>query len=667
METGMARIFVSYSRRDEAFGRQLAGSLSNMGADVWIDIEDIPVGMKWSSAIQQGLDAGQLLIVVISPDSMASRNVEDEWQYYLDQGKPVIPVLLRPAKIHFQLNRLQYIDFHGQDYGQAIGQLYAELRSNGLQLEPPAETPSQDMPDFDNMTPAEIEHWLAELQKRQQQFQPATAQPAQSATAGSRNWLLWAAGGGAAVIVILLIIVLALGSGGLSDLELTGTADAAARETAVAQVNQATVTANNALIATQTVVTRETETDVDTDGDGLTDAQEAEFGSDPFRPDADNDGLNDSSELELQTDPNNADSDGDGLFDSVEHNDIGTDPNNHDTDQDGLSDGDEVNRIFTDPNDPDTDGDGLADGDEVGSCTSPVAFDSDADGIDDRTETDDGTMCDEGIYIPGLTPDDPVAHNGDWTPVGRVFDGVEMVLVPSGSFAMGTDPAELDQLYQDCRAYIENCANTGLFDDEAPTVRINAMSPYWIDRYEVTNGLYGSHGTFPDEALPRTDVTWQEAQAFCEARDGSLPTEVEWEYASRGPDSLAYPWGDGYVGPNFNYCDASCEFGWQDADHDDGFSIPAPVGSFPAGTSWVGAEDMGGNVWEWTQTIYTEDPTQRYEDLSDQTAPRTLKGSAWNWVIAEARGAARAKPAQASSEWYGFRCVRPFDPADLAS
>jgi hypothetical protein len=98
----MPRIFISYSRNDETFARQLATSLSDMGADIWIDIEDIPAGMKWSSAIQQGLDSGDLLIVIISPDSMGSHNVEDEWQYYLDNGKPVIPVLIQPTKIHFQ-------------------------------------------------------------------------------------------------------------------------------------------------------------------------------------------------------------------------------------------------------------------------------------------------------------------------------------------------------------------------------------------------------------------------------------------------------------------------------------------------------------------------------------------------------------------------------------
>jgi len=132
----MARIFISYSRTDEAFGRQLATSLSGLGADVWIDIEDIPVGMKWSRAIQEGLDVSDVLLVVISPESMASNNVEDEWQYYLDQKKPVIPLLYMPAKLHFQLSRMQYIDFKRNNYDRALRQLHAELGRKGVQLNP---------------------------------------------------------------------------------------------------------------------------------------------------------------------------------------------------------------------------------------------------------------------------------------------------------------------------------------------------------------------------------------------------------------------------------------------------------------------------------------------------------------------------------------------------
>jgi hypothetical protein len=132
----MARLFISYSRADEAFARQLARSLSDLGADIWIDVEAIPAGVKWSRAIQQGLDICDALCVIISPDSMTSNNVEDEWQYYLEQQKPVVPIFHRPAKVHFQLSRIQYVNFYSQNYDLALRQLHSELGRRGIRLQP---------------------------------------------------------------------------------------------------------------------------------------------------------------------------------------------------------------------------------------------------------------------------------------------------------------------------------------------------------------------------------------------------------------------------------------------------------------------------------------------------------------------------------------------------
>lgn len=148
----MKRIFISYSRRDKQFATRLAQSLTNNGADVWIDMEDIPAGVKWSTAIQQGLKTCDIMLVIVSPDSMQSTNVEDEWQYYLDRGKPILPVLLRPADMHFQLNRIQYIDFHSQNYETALRQLVDEMLRQGIdigdtrQTTPPVVQPPRPAP-----------------------------------------------------------------------------------------------------------------------------------------------------------------------------------------------------------------------------------------------------------------------------------------------------------------------------------------------------------------------------------------------------------------------------------------------------------------------------------------------------------------------------------------
>ena len=93
--------------------------------------------------------------------------------------------------------------------------------------------------------------------------------------------------------------------------------------------------------------------DVDSDGDGLFDKDEAALGTDPYNPDTDGDGLSDGDEVfKFKTDPLNPDSDFDGLSDGAEvlvHN---TDPLNPDTDAGGVSDGHEVIEDGTDPLDP---------------------------------------------------------------------------------------------------------------------------------------------------------------------------------------------------------------------------------------------------------------------------------------------------------------------------
>lgn len=140
----MNGIFISYARKYELFARKLATSLSGVGVRVWLDVENIPAGMNWSSAIQQGLDFADLMILILTPEAMDSENVAHEWQYYLDEKKIIIPILLvPPPKVHFQIRRLQYVDFHTQSYEDAFAKLAHELQKNGFSLNAsdPALTP----------------------------------------------------------------------------------------------------------------------------------------------------------------------------------------------------------------------------------------------------------------------------------------------------------------------------------------------------------------------------------------------------------------------------------------------------------------------------------------------------------------------------------------------
>jgi hypothetical protein len=137
----------------------------------------------------------------------------------------------------------------------------------------------------------------------------------------------------------------------------------------------------------------------DSDWDGLLDGEEVRLGTDPLDMDTDNGGVNDKQELDQGTDPLKAwddgqistvkDSDGDGLSDALEAS-WGTDPNNPDSDGDLLKDGAEV-ELGTKPNRKDTDWDGLIDGREVQLGTDPLDMDTDNGGVNDKQEVNRGT------------------------------------------------------------------------------------------------------------------------------------------------------------------------------------------------------------------------------------------------------------------------------------
>ena len=149
-----------------------------------------------------------------------------------------------------------------------------------------------------------------------------------------------------------------------------------------------------------TEVPQQTDTaaDIDSDGDGLTDAQETELGTDPANPDTDGDGVIDSVEIASGTDPFTPDAaapEAPVAEAPVEEAPAAPDPG-LDSDGDNLTDAAEL-EIGTDPANPDSDGDGISDFDEVGfdpataTGTNPALWDSDGDGVSDAAEIAAGT------------------------------------------------------------------------------------------------------------------------------------------------------------------------------------------------------------------------------------------------------------------------------------
>ncbi len=126
----MPRVFISYSRDDLPFVSRLAQDLRACGVDFWLDQENISAGEDWTDAVWEGLKSCDLMLLVISPASMASREVASEWKYYLNNGKPVLPLLAAAtAHIHYQVNALQYVDFQAAPYEAALRGLIVELNA----------------------------------------------------------------------------------------------------------------------------------------------------------------------------------------------------------------------------------------------------------------------------------------------------------------------------------------------------------------------------------------------------------------------------------------------------------------------------------------------------------------------------------------------------------
>ena len=104
-----------------------------------MDEYDIPVGAYWPDAIDEALAASDVVIGLLSPDAVASRNVKNEWDWALQNDKRLLLVLVRPCVIPHRYVSLNYIDATGPDPVGALTALVEELKPprQGLAAKPP--------------------------------------------------------------------------------------------------------------------------------------------------------------------------------------------------------------------------------------------------------------------------------------------------------------------------------------------------------------------------------------------------------------------------------------------------------------------------------------------------------------------------------------------------
>ena len=232
---------------------------------------------------------------------------------------------------------------------------------------------------------------------------------------------------------------------------------------------------------------------------------------------------------------------------------------------------------------------------------------------------------------------------------------IPLLLVPSGSFPMGSEDPEAAP-------------------NERPLTPTN-VSAFYLSRWPVTNAQYeqfdpahrSKRAPGAGDRHPVVYVSQTEAARFCtwlsqqERRKYRLPTEAEWEYAARGTDGRKFPWGNRLdSGDRANFADVNKPLPWSERTIDCGFAATSPVDSFPRGASPFGMEDMAGNVWEWCLDGFTPYPgRERTNPRGPQGGPRQIyRGGSWKSRIASLRTSARASNSPAySTNDVGFRIL----------
>ena len=246
----------------------------------------------------------------------------------------------------------------------------------------------------------------------------------------------------------------------------------------------------------------------------------------------------------------------------------------------------------------------------------------------------------EGVSRPGVVS---VSR-----PEPRLVDrfGIEFVLIPAGTFQMGSDHG---------------------YDDEKPVHTVRLSRPFYLGMYPVTQrqweAVMGSNPScFQGSERPVEQVSWDKVQEFIRSlntHEGRalyrLPTEAEWEYAARAGATGDYCFGDDVT--------QLAQYAWY-ADNAEGTTHP--VGQLQP-NAW-GLYDMYGNVWEWVQDWYD---SQEYAKRAatgtavvDPAGPamgsyRVDRGGSWGAAARRCRSALRRGSAPGFRDGsLGFRLLR---------
>src|SRR5215208_4179190 len=107
----MAKLFVSYSRRDSVAAQRLIEAFRAIDQDVWVDWESIPPAVDWLEQIFRGIEESDAFIFMISPDSIASEVCKVEINRAAQNNKRIIPIVVRDVNAHDTLESIRKLNW----------------------------------------------------------------------------------------------------------------------------------------------------------------------------------------------------------------------------------------------------------------------------------------------------------------------------------------------------------------------------------------------------------------------------------------------------------------------------------------------------------------------------------------------------------------------------
>ncbi len=283
------------------------------------------------------------------------------------------------------------------------------------------------------------------------------------------------------------------------------------------------------------------------------------------------------------------------------------------------------------------------------------------------------------VFLFGCPLDDSFEFSSS---LYKYVEPSQMVLVPTGPFAMGSDFSEGPD-------FLEGISDEG-FSDERPERQVY-LDGFFMDITEVTNAQYracvakgacadpqhtGSltrEGYYLDsdfDLFPVIFVSYHQAQSYCQWAGKRLPTEAQWEKAARGQKEFTYPWGDhrpDCTMSNFSKMISEYDETGEMVFSQTCFGDTVKVDQYPSYLSPYGIYNMAGNVAEWVSDWYLEqyyDSGIYPDNLNNPQGPgdgkrRVYRGGGFANNMYLIRTAFRSHGLPGSSFAHvGFRCAK---------